>query len=207
MALLPQQKVRLAAWAQTATKASMASLRPLRRAVESQNSARCDQLWFSSWVQSAVRSSSRIHGVRVTGRAASARRARGARQSKSFNSPATSGGFGGSGASQLGFVALGSVAAVSHIGHFSYSPFTLGGRLRAVLPNPSLKLSPNGVAHWASGAGASPQFCAAVPARHTVGATLARTLGRTNETPPHSYAVEACHRRHRKASPRLARTI
>jgi hypothetical protein len=33
------------------------------------------------------------------------------------------------------------------------------------------------VAHWACGAGASPQFCAAVPARHTVGATLARTLG------------------------------
>jgi hypothetical protein len=48
-----------------------------------------------------------------------------------------------------------------------------------VLPNPSLKLSPNGVAHWACGAGALPQFCAAVPARHTVGATLARTLGRT----------------------------
>jgi RimJ/RimL family protein N-acetyltransferase len=46
-------------------------------------------------------------------------------------------------------------------------------------PNPSLKLSPNGVAHWACGAGASPQFCAAVPARHTVGATLARTLGLT----------------------------
>jgi hypothetical protein len=50
---------------------------------------------------------------------------------------------------------------------------------RAVRPNPSLKLSPNGVAHWACGAGASPQFCAAVPARHTVGATLARTLGLT----------------------------
>jgi hypothetical protein len=46
-----------------------------------------------------------------------------------------------------------------------------------VTPNPSLKLSPNGVAHWACGAGASPQFCAAVPARHTVGPTLARTLG------------------------------
>jgi carboxyl-terminal processing protease len=44
-------------------------------------------------------------------------------------------------------------------------------------PNPSLKLSPNGVAHWACGAGASPQFCAAVPARHTIGATLALTLG------------------------------
>jgi hypothetical protein len=51
--------------------------------------------------------------------------------------------------------------------------------MRPVLPNPSLKLSPNGVAHWACGAGASPQFCAAVPARHTAGATLARTLGRT----------------------------
>jgi hypothetical protein len=50
--------------------------------------------------------------------------------------------------------------------------------VRAVRPNPSLKLSPNGVAHWACGAGALPQFCAAVPARHTVGATLARTLGR-----------------------------
>jgi predicted acetyltransferase len=48
--------------------------------------------------------------------------------------------------------------------------------LRAT-PNPSLKLSPNGVAHWACGVGASPQFCAAVPARHTAGATLARTLG------------------------------
>jgi hypothetical protein len=52
-------------------------------------------------------------------------------------------------------------------------------RLLRLGPNPSLKLSPNGVAHWACGAGASPQFCAAVPARHTVGATLARTLGRT----------------------------
>jgi hypothetical protein len=49
----------------------------------------------------------------------------------------------------------------------------------SVMANPSLKVSPNGVAHWAGGAGASPQFCAAVPARHTVGATLARTLGRT----------------------------
>jgi hypothetical protein len=29
---------------------------------------------------------------------------------------------------------------------------------RAVMPNPSLKLSPNGVAHWARGAGASPHF-------------------------------------------------
>jgi hypothetical protein len=52
------------------------------------------------------------------------------------------------------------------------------------MPNPSLKLSPNGVAHWACGAGASPQFCAAVPARHTAGATLARTLGRTTDAPP-----------------------
>jgi hypothetical protein len=50
-------------------------------------------------------------------------------------------------------------------------------RARVVRPNPSLKLSPNCVAHWACGAGASPQFCAAVPARHTIGATLARTLG------------------------------
>jgi hypothetical protein len=49
------------------------------------------------------------------------------------------------------------------------------------MPNPSLKLSPNGVAHWACGAGASPQFCAAVPARHTVEATLARTLGPTKD--------------------------
>jgi hypothetical protein len=48
----------------------------------------------------------------------------------------------------------------------------------------SLKVSPNGVAHWACGDGASPQFCAAVPARHTVGATLARTLGLTK----HAYA-------------------
>jgi hypothetical protein len=47
-----------------------------------------------------------------------------------------------------------------------------------VQPNPSLKVSPNGVTHWACGAGASPQFCAAGPARHTVGPTLARTLGR-----------------------------
>jgi TonB family protein len=38
------------------------------------------------------------------------------------------------------------------------------------------------VAHWACGAGASPQFCAAVPARHTAGATLARTLGFTRRT-------------------------
>jgi hypothetical protein len=36
------------------------------------------------------------------------------------------------------------------------------------------------VAHWACGAGASPQFCAAGPARHTAGATLARTLGSTS---------------------------
>jgi hypothetical protein len=50
----------------------------------------------------------------------------------------------------------------------------------AVRPNHSLKVSPNGVAHWACSAGASPQFCAACPARHTVGPTLARTLGRMN---------------------------
>jgi hypothetical protein len=50
-------------------------------------------------------------------------------------------------------------------------------------PNPSLKVSPNGVAHWACGAGASPQFCAAVPAHHTAGATLARTLGRRTFAP------------------------
>jgi hypothetical protein len=51
--------------------------------------------------------------------------------------------------------------------------------MEAMTPNPSLKLSPNGVAHWACGAGALPQFCAAVPARHAAGATLARTLGIT----------------------------
>jgi hypothetical protein len=50
---------------------------------------------------------------------------------------------------------------------------------RELRPNPSLKLSPNGVAHWASGAGASRPFCAAGPARHTAGPTLARTLGLT----------------------------
>jgi hypothetical protein len=49
-----------------------------------------------------------------------------------------------------------------------------------VRPNHSLKVSPNGVAHWACGAGASPQFCAAVPARHTAGPTLARTLDPAN---------------------------
>jgi hypothetical protein len=53
--------------------------------------------------------------------------------------------------------------------------------VRTVRPNPSLKVSPNGVAHWACGAGASPQFCAAVPARHTAGPTLARTLGLTEK--------------------------
>jgi hypothetical protein len=54
--------------------------------------------------------------------------------------------------------------------------------VKTVLPNPSLKLSANGVAHWPSGAGASPQFCARCPVRHAVGASLARTLGITVAT-------------------------
>jgi hypothetical protein len=33
---------------------------------------------------------------------------------------------------------------------------------RRARPNPSLKLSPNGVAHWPSSAGASPHFALAV---------------------------------------------
>jgi hypothetical protein len=126
--------------------------------VKSQKSARYEPQWSSSWAQSVVCSSNRIDGARFTSRAASARGARGARQSKPFNSPTTSGRYGGSSAGQLGFVAFAPVAAVSHTRHFSYSPFTLGASLRAVLPNPSLKLSPNGVAHWACGAGPSAHF-------------------------------------------------
>jgi uncharacterized protein (DUF433 family) len=72
-------------------------------------------------------------------------------------------------------------------------------------PNPSLKLSPNGVAHWACGAGASPQFCAAVPAHHTVGATLARTLGSKNShlLPPRRRLTPHVDKEHSMKSPRV----